>query len=74
MVLRYLDENGLPLELEMNDRILGLTIDQIKKIPRVIGIAGGDRKFGIIQAALRNHIIDVLVTDHVTAQRLLDSK
>lgn len=73
VVLRYLDANGHPLNLEMDDRILGLTIDQIKKIPRVIGIAGGEKKFDIILAALRNHIIDVLVTDHVTAQKLLET-
>jgi DNA-binding transcriptional regulator LsrR (DeoR family) len=71
IALRYLDSNGSPLELEINERLIGLTIEQIIDIPRVIGIAGGVLKFEIIRAALRGKILDVLVTDVDTAQRLL---
>ena len=71
IALRYLDSNGTPLELEINERLIGLTIEQIREIPRVIGIAGGALKVDIIRAALRGKILDVLVTDVETAQRLL---
>jgi DNA-binding transcriptional regulator LsrR (DeoR family) len=71
IALRYLDCNGSPLELEINERLIGLSIQQIMDIPRVIGIAGGVLKFDIIRAALRGKILDVLVTDVDTAQRLL---
>lgn len=71
IALRYLNANGVPLELEINERLIGLTIEQIMDIPRVIGIAGGVLKFDIIRAALRGSILDVLVTDVGTAQALL---
>jgi DNA-binding transcriptional regulator LsrR (DeoR family) len=71
IALRYLDSNGSPLELEINERLVGLSIQQIMDIPRVIGIAGGTLKSDIIRAALRGKILDVLVTDVDTAQQLL---
>jgi len=71
IALRYFDGDGTPLTLEVNERTIGLTIEQIKEIPRVIGIAGGEAKYGIIRAALRSNVLDVLVTDHATAQKLL---
>ena len=71
VALRYLDADGVPLDLELNERLIGLTIEQITQIPRVIGIAGGVIKRDIIRAALRSHILDVLVTDVGTAEALL---
>jgi DNA-binding transcriptional regulator LsrR (DeoR family) len=72
LVLRFMDSEGQMLELEMNKRIVGLSLGQVKRIPRVIGIAGGEQKFGIIHAALKSGILNGLVTDHVTAQRLAE--
>ncbi|MGQ9626788.1 MAG: sugar-binding transcriptional regulator [Anaerolineae bacterium] len=71
IALRYIDAYGRPLDLELNERIIGLTLEQIKNIPRVIGVAGGEAKYEMIRAALRGRILDVLVTDHATAQALL---
>lgn len=71
VILRYLDADGKPLDLEINERIVGLTLDQLRQIPRVMGIAGGEAKYHIIRAALRGQILDVLVTDQFTAQRLI---
>ncbi len=71
IALRYLDRDGNPLGLEIDERIIGLTIEQIRQIPRVIGIAGGTAKYAMIRAALRGEILDVLVTDLVTAETLL---
>jgi DNA-binding transcriptional regulator LsrR (DeoR family) len=74
VALRYLKEDGIPLDLDINERLIGLTIEQIVKIPRVIGIAGGIAKHAIIRAALRAKILDVLVTDLGTAQALLTAE
>lgn len=71
IALRYIDAYGAPLDLEINERILGLTLEQIKAIPRLIGVAGGEAKYELIRAALRGKILNVLVTDHATAQALL---
>lgn len=74
LALRYIDTYGASLDLEINDRIIGLTLEQIKAIPRVIGVAGGEAKYELIRAALRGKILDVLVTDHATAKALLVEK
>jgi DNA-binding transcriptional regulator LsrR (DeoR family) len=71
IALRYMDRDGNPVDLEIDKRIIGLTIEQICKIPRVIGIAGGTAKHRIVRAALRGEILDVLVTDLSTAEALL---
>ncbi len=71
IALRYLDADGVPLDLELNERLIGITIEQIKQIPRVIGIAGGVIKRDIIRAALRGRILNALVTDVGTAEALV---
>jgi DNA-binding transcriptional regulator LsrR (DeoR family) len=71
IALRYLDVDGATLQLELNDRLIGISIEQIRRSPRVIGIAGGTTKKNIIRAALRGGILDVLVTDVGTAEALL---
>jgi DNA-binding transcriptional regulator LsrR (DeoR family) len=71
IVLRYIDADGHPLDLTLNERIIGLTLAQLMHIPRVIGVAGGEQKYAVIRAALRGRWLDVLVTDQATAQRLL---
>jgi len=72
IALRFFDGDGRAVEHEINDRIIGLDLGQITKIPRVIGVAGGAEKFEVIRAALRGRIIDVLVTDDQTADKLLE--
>jgi DNA-binding transcriptional regulator LsrR (DeoR family) len=69
--LRFFDRDGRPIDHPVNDRIVGLDLAQMKQIPRMIGIAGGPGKYEVIRGALRGHLIDVLITDDVTAQQLL---
>lgn len=69
--LRYFDSNGDLISSELNQRAIGLTLAQLKEIPHVVGIAGGAAKFKAIAGALNGKFLDVLVTDHITAQRLL---
>jgi DNA-binding transcriptional regulator LsrR (DeoR family) len=70
--LRFYDAEGRLIEHEVNDRIIALDLEQIKRIPRVIGAAGGPEKLESIRAALRGALINVLVTDDRTAIRLLN--
>jgi DNA-binding transcriptional regulator LsrR (DeoR family) len=69
--LRYFDKTGRPVASEFHDRIIGLTPDELKKISRVVGVAGGSAKVPAIYAALQARLINVLVTDHLTAKALL---
>lgn len=72
--LRYFDEGGRKFSCELDDRVIGLDIDQMQAINLVVGVAGGLAKFRAIKAALRGKLVDVLVTDHVTATQLLPVK
>jgi DNA-binding transcriptional regulator LsrR (DeoR family) len=72
IALRFFDGGGRPIQNELNDRIIGLDLDQIKRIPRVVGVAGGAEKFEVIRAALRGRFVNVLVTDDRIATRLLE--
>jgi DNA-binding transcriptional regulator LsrR (DeoR family) len=70
--LRFYDAEGRPVEHEVNHRMIALELEQIKRIPRVIGVAGGPDKVESIRAALRGSLINVLITDDRTATRLLN--
>ena len=70
--LRYFDQNGQPVASNLDDRVVGLTLDEIRQIGLTVCVAGGAAKFEPILGALNGRLADVLVTDHVTAQRLLE--
>ena len=71
IALRFFDAQGQAVEHEINERIIGLDLGQIKNIPRVIGVAAGVEKFEVVRGALRGKLVDVLVTDDQLAGRLL---
>lgn len=72
IALRFFNAEGKPVESELDDRVIGLTLDQLKQIDLVVGVAGGQDKFAVIRAALVGNLVKALVTDHITGQRLLD--
>jgi DNA-binding transcriptional regulator LsrR (DeoR family) len=70
--LRYFNSAGRLISSAINDRVIGLSLDEMRKIPRVVAVAGGPSKLKAIRAALQAKLIDVIVTDHVTATELLN--
>lgn len=72
MSLRFFDGQGKPVRTAMDDRVIGMTLEDLAKIPRVIALAGGQQKTRAIAGALRTGVIDVLVTDRFTAARLTE--
>ena len=69
--LRFFDENGKIVQSSFDQRVIGLTLDEIQKIERVVGVAGGQAKVSAIRGSLAGELVDVLVTDQITAQRVL---
>jgi len=72
MSLRFFDAAGQPVKTPMDDRVIGMTLDELSKIDRVIALAGGQSKTPAIHGALRTGVIDLLITDKFTAERLLN--
>ena len=70
IALRFIDGKGQAVQSELNKRIIGINLDHLRQIPRVVGVAGGANKIDPIRAALCGKLIDVLITDQVTAEVL----
>lgn len=69
--LRFFDAHGQAVPSAVDDRVIGITLEELKRIPRVVGMAGGPEKEAVVRAALEGALVDVLITDHVLAARLL---
>lgn len=70
--LRFFNAEGKPVKTPLDDRVIGMTLEEMSKVDRVIALAGGQSKTAAIRAALRTGVIDLLVTDKFTAKRLQD--
>jgi DNA-binding transcriptional regulator LsrR (DeoR family) len=71
--LRFFDAHGAPVITPLNERVIAIELADLKRVDRVVGIAGGRRKLAAIRGALRGRRINVLITDRTTAERLLKS-
>ncbi len=71
IALRFIDSQGRQVKTPLDDRIIGLEFEQLRRIPCVIAVAGGKEKHEVIRAALLSGIPKVLVTDQLTAEFLL---
>ena len=63
--------NGQWLDLDINRRTIGITLNTLSNINTVVGVAGGSRKAAAILGALRGGYLDVLITDDQAAQKVL---
>lgn len=71
IALRFFNQNGAPIRSELDERVIGITHEQIKRIKRVVGVSGGPGKPTAIRGALLGGYLKVLITDHKTAEALL---
>ena len=69
--LRFFDAEGRPVTTPMDERVIGMSLSELGKTSRVMALAGGPSKTFAIRGALRTGVIDLLVTDKFTAERLL---
>ena len=60
---RFYDSEGTPVRYELDDRLIGLDLEEIAAIPFVVAIAVGVSQVPGIVAALRRRFIKVLITD-----------
>jgi DNA-binding transcriptional regulator LsrR (DeoR family) len=68
---RHYDAHGRVLDIELNRRIVGIELEALHDIEQVIGVAGGEAKAEAILGVLRSGHVNVLITDDVTARKVL---
>ena len=68
---RYFNAAGSPIRGAVADRIVAVTLEDLAKIPNVVGVAYGRAKTPGVLGALRGHLIDSLVCDETLARSLL---
>jgi deoxyribonucleoside regulator len=68
---QHFDIDGNSASYDLNQRVITLTLDDIKRIPHVIGVACGLHKKCGILGALRGKLIKAIATDDTTAAAVL---
>jgi deoxyribonucleoside regulator len=68
---RYFDINGNLIEADFYDRMIGISLDQIRKIKRVIAVAGGTEKSKAVITAMQTKLFSVLFIDEMLAKNIL---
>ena len=68
---RFFDLNGHEVVAPFADRTIGITLQDLRRAPVSIGIAGGTDKVEPLLGALRGEYINVLITDEATVRQLV---
>jgi DNA-binding transcriptional regulator LsrR (DeoR family) len=68
---RFIDANGNECATAWRDRVIGVQIEQLRKIPRVVAVVSGNDRSSAILAAIKGNIIKALVIDETGAAALL---
>ena len=71
--LRFLDADGAPVATALDDLVVGVTVEQLRRARNRWAVGGGRGKYAVLRAALVGRWIDRLVTDTATADRLLQA-
>ncbi len=71
MVGRFYKIDGTMEGIEINERIVGLKLEELRRIPHTLAVARGLPKIEAILGALRGRYLTVLATDDLTARGVL---
>ncbi|MDQ7908291.1 sugar-binding transcriptional regulator [Phytohabitans sp. ZYX-F-186] len=71
--LRFFDAAGQAVNTPLDDRILGVSPEELQAIPRRIAVAGGPEKTTAIRGALLGKRVNVLITDLTVATDLVEA-
>lgn len=68
---RFFDASGAAISGAADDRVLAISLDELRRIPVVVGVAAGPEKARGVRGALAGHAVDVLICDSSLARALL---
>lgn len=69
----FFNANGQKVDNEINKSIVGVTLENIRKMPQVMTIVDDIRRTNIAKIAIETNLINILVTTDKIAQALLDA-
>jgi DNA-binding transcriptional regulator LsrR (DeoR family) len=69
--VHFFDRNGADVAGPLNERVIGMSLEQLRKVPRVVAVAGTLEKVQAIKGALEGQLVTTLITDRFTAERLV---
>ncbi len=70
---RFYDDDGQPCVPQLDERTVGITLQDLRRVPTRLLVAGGEQKVAAIEAALRAGYATHLVIDAETARLVLNS-
>ncbi|MFC6357333.1 sugar-binding transcriptional regulator [Luethyella okanaganae] len=71
---RYIDSNGNIVDPSLDERTVGLRLDDLRAAKLTIAVISGTSKHAVANAVVGSGLCTVLVTDEETATALLDEK
>ena len=71
IVGRYIDQLGNIVDADLDERTIGIQLEQLRRAPIAIAVIAGRAKHEIARAIVRSGLCTVLVTDEETARALL---
>ncbi len=71
IVGRYIDSNGNIVDPELDERTLGIRLEQLRRAKIAVAVISGSTKHAIARAVVGSGLCTVLVTDEDTALALL---
>jgi DNA-binding transcriptional regulator LsrR (DeoR family) len=71
---RYFDVKGRFVEDELSGRIIGIPVESLRRIPKILCVVGGTEKAYSLLGALKTGLITILVTDERTAAAVLEAR
>lgn len=72
MAWQIFDSQGRLYPCELNQRIIGVTLDELRAVPQTIAVAIGISKAAAIWGALQTGAINVLCTDQDSARQIIE--
>jgi len=69
---RWIDRSGQTVRTPATIHPIGITVEELKRIPERMAVAGGAEKLNAIRAGLTGGLVTHFVSDEKTAQSLLD--
>ena len=71
MLFNFFDADGALVKHPINERVMSMPIERLRKVPKRVLISGGAEKVDALLGGMRLAACNVLITNEATAQQLL---